>query len=150
MGEAGGDFFHMVGNHDQGGGIRVGCQFPKVGNEVFPAAQVHAGAGLVEKQQFGVGHEGPSDEDSFAFAFAEGSPGAVGKMVGAHLGEHASGPIQVFGIVFFPPPTQNGVSCGDHQVNDFFAGGDAAGNRTGAHADSRPKVAHVGAADAFA
>ena len=25
MGETGGDFFHMVGDHDQGGGIRVGC-----------------------------------------------------------------------------------------------------------------------------
>ena len=139
----------MVGDHDQGGGIRVGCQFPEVGHEIFPATQVHAGAGLVEKQQFGVGHEGPSDEDSFAFAFAEGSPGAVGKMAGTHLGEHAGGPIQVFGIVFFPPPAQNGVSCRNYQVNDFFAGGDTAGNRARAHANGRPKVAHVGAANAF-
>lgn len=78
MGESGGDFFDVVGDHDDGRCVWVHGEFSEVADEVFASAEVHSCGWFVKDEEFRVGHECACDQDSFAFAFGEGSPGAVG------------------------------------------------------------------------
>jgi hypothetical protein len=76
--EGGDDFLHMMGDQDEGG-VGVPSELGEELQELFAGHRIEPGAGFVEDEEIGLGHEGAGDEDALAFALGEDGPGAVGE-----------------------------------------------------------------------
>ena len=133
----------MVGNEHGGRCVGVSGQGGQSLHEVLAAGDVHARAGLVQQQQFGVGHEGAGDEGALALAVGEGAEGAVGKGVDAPLGQQLGGALVVHDVVFFVPAAGNGVCGGDDYVGDLLGGGNLGCGGAGGQADARTQFENV-------
>ncbi len=77
MGEVGGDFFHVMGGEEDGGGVGQGGGAADGLKDEFAAGQIEAGAGFVEDEKAGPGGKSPRDEDALAFSRREHGVGAV-------------------------------------------------------------------------
>ncbi len=68
MGDPGVDLLDVVGDDDQGRGLRTLGELADIEQEVVAGGRVEAGAGLVEDQQGGLVDQGSSDEDPLLLA----------------------------------------------------------------------------------
>ena len=74
MGDAGKDLFHMMGDHDEGGGLRPGADLAHPVEKLLPRDGVEPGAGFVEDEDLEPGHEGAADKDLLFFPLRERTP----------------------------------------------------------------------------
>ena len=70
VGEAGRDLLEVVGDHHER--TLPLRQLAEHRHQRLASAEVEAGAGLVEQEELGVGHEEPGDEHPLALALGEG------------------------------------------------------------------------------
>ena len=137
MGEDGHDFIHMVGDEDQGGRIPAGAQALEEGEEMFARHGIESGAGFVENEQAGFGHERAADQDALAFPLAEHLPATVREVGCLHLPEDLF-PCGLILLAHIAPEVDGGRFSADHGAQRRF------GVRHGL-ADAGADDAHPGA-----
>lgn len=84
------DFLDVVGYEDEGGMGAVA----EAGDEIekaFARHGVETGAGFIEDEEIGLGHETAGDQDTLAFALGEEGPRAVGEGRDIDEGEEGGG-----------------------------------------------------------
>ena len=107
------DFLDVMGDEHERRGARLGGETSEELEEMFAGDGIESGAGFVEDQESGIGHQGAADEDPLAFALGEDGPGAFLHVGALDLGEDLAGALAV-GPVGTSPEI-------DHRV---LAGGD--------------------------
>ena len=73
------ELLDVVGDQHRRRRVGVGGEPGQAAQEVLAAAEVHAGGGLVEQQQLGVGHQRAGDLHPLALALAQRAVGALGQ-----------------------------------------------------------------------
>ena len=118
MTESGGNLLDVMGHQDQGRSIGVGGQIGQSGDELLAAAEVQAGCGFVEQQQFGIGHQRSGDQDTLALALREGSVGPISQMLGTNALEGVQRTQIVHHVILLTPSAQYRVAGGYYDVPD--------------------------------
>ena len=77
------DLLDVVSDQHRGRGVRVGGEAGQPAQQVLTAAEIHPGGRLVQKQQFGIGHQRPRDLHPLPLALAERAVGALGQRADA-------------------------------------------------------------------
>ena len=138
MAETGRDLLDVVGHQHQRRGVGVGGQIGQPRNKFLAAAEVEPGGGLVEQQQFGIGHQRSGDQDAFAFALRQCSVGAIEEMFGSHALEGVGRAVVVDLVVVLPPPAQDRVAGRYHHVAHQFIVRNTLGQRRTAQSHPLP------------
>jgi len=119
VGEDGHDFLDVMGDEDEGGGAGSLAEALEELEEMFAGGGVEAGAGFVENQQAGPGHERASNEDALAFALGKKKPGAFGEVFAFDLAQKMQGAGAV-GAGDAAPVIDHGVFAADDGFEGAF------------------------------
>lgn len=111
VGESGGDFLDVMGDEDEGGATGCPAQVFDELKKVFAGDRVKSGAGFVEDEELGAGHEGAGDEDPLPFALGEHGPGASGKVKTTDAAKEGGGGAAI-GTPEWPPEIDHGAAAG--------------------------------------
>ena len=77
--EAGRDLLDVVGDQHQRRRVGIGGEVRQPRHQFLATAEIQAGRGFVEQQQFGVGHHRPGDQHALALALRQRAVGAVSR-----------------------------------------------------------------------
>ena len=141
------DLLDVVGDQHLRRRVVVPREVRQAGDEVLAAAEVEAGARLVEQQQLRVGHQRAGDLGPLALALAEGAEGPVGELRDAPLLHEHPGAGQVVDVVALAPPPDDGVPGRHHDVAGRLGRRDALGERGAGQPDPRPQLEDVDRAE---
>lgn len=94
-------------------------QFAQQRDQPFAATEVEAGAGLVEQEEVGIGHQETGDEQSLALPLGERADGLVDVLGAADEAEERLGAGELLVGVGVPPRFE----CGVHPGDDHLPGG---------------------------
>ena len=123
MREAGRNLLDVMSyQHDCWGEWVLG-ELAKSRHQVFTCPEVESCGRFVEQEQFRIAHQGPGNENSLTFTFAECSDGALRKVAHTHGVEKVLGALFIAFVVVFAPPSRNGEGGGDHHIDGGFGGG---------------------------
>ncbi len=89
---------------------------------MFAGDGVEAGAGFIEDEELGFGHEGAADEDALSFALGEVLPRAVGEGEALDAFEDGAGGAAVGGG-WGLPKIDHGVFAADDRLERGLGGG---------------------------
>ena len=133
MGHPGRDLLQVVGDQHQRRDGQVGGQVGQMGQQPLPGPEVEPGHGFVHQQQFGVGHQGPGQQDLLALALGQQAEGPLGEDPSAEAGpvEQREGLVAVLvGVLPSRPGLQRRVATGQHHVEGGQLGPPGAGPPT--------------------
>ena len=143
VGESRGDLFEVVGDQHHGGGFLVVGQFAQARHQVLAAGKVQPGPGLVEQEQFRVGHQRAGDLHALAFTLGEGDERAVDHGGHAPVVQQLEGTTLVELLVGLAPASGHAVGRGQHHVEHRLVLRDVVGQGRGGQADARAQLEDV-------
>jgi hypothetical protein len=150
VGEAVGHLFDMVGDQHHHRRLGIAGQLGEAPQQVLPPAQVEPGGRLVEQQQLGVGHQRPGDLHPLALTLGEGREPAPDQVRAAEGVEDLDRAGDIGRVVLLPPPAEDGVGGGEHQVDDLLTGRHLLGDRGAGQPDPGPQFEDVDLAEPLA
>src|SRR6516164_7203922 len=109
VGEPGRHLFDVVGHHHHGGRGPVGGEPRDPAHQVLPAAEVQARRGLIEEQQFRVGHQRAGDLDPLALPLGQRPEPAADQVRAAERVQQFYRPGDVGGVIVLLPPPDDRV-----------------------------------------
>src|SRR5258708_1421734 len=101
-----------MGDEHEGGGVFLAAKALKKLEEMFARGGIESGAGFVENEQAGAGHERAANKHALAFALREKKPGAVREMAALNLFQQTQGPRPVC-AADAAPEINHGISAAD-------------------------------------
>ena len=141
------DLLHVM-RHENEGGTRTTAELLDEGEETFAGHRVETGAGFVQDEQVGSGHEGAGDEDALAFALGEHGPGAVLQRCGVDEPEQPASLPDVGGARAIPD-VDGGVFAADHDFEGGFVLVEQLAQGGADQPDPATELRPIGFAEAF-